>query len=135
VIENLNQYASVDELDDALRLTVSHYGLIGNGTVLEVGLWQQKRSPQAGELEHDNGRPRLTDLLDVVDVLAATGSRIGEELALRRCDIDLDTKPPTATPEFSRPSRRGPRLLARRRWTCKSLRITGSYFPNMGNIR
>ena len=36
------------------------------------------------------GRPPADDLLDIVDVLVATGLRIGELLAVRWCDVDLD---------------------------------------------
>jgi hypothetical protein len=42
--------------------------------------------------------PRHSSVLaDVVDVLLATGGRIGEVLALRWCDLDLDADPPTVT--------------------------------------
>lgn len=37
------------------------------------------------------GRPRSLDLPDVVDVLLGTGARIGEVLALRWSDVNLDT--------------------------------------------
>ncbi|GAA5192357.1 site-specific integrase [Arthrobacter gyeryongensis] len=43
------------------------------------------------------GRPRTTDLLDVLDIFLATGARIGEVLAIRWQDIDLEAKPPTIT--------------------------------------
>ncbi|GAA3310883.1 tyrosine-type recombinase/integrase [Arthrobacter ramosus] len=43
------------------------------------------------------GRPRTSDLLDVLDIFLATGARIGEVLAIRWQDIDLDAKPPTIT--------------------------------------
>ena len=37
------------------------------------------------------------DIPDLVDVMLSTGARIGEALALRWCDIDLDSAPPTLT--------------------------------------
>ncbi|MCJ0980937.1 tyrosine-type recombinase/integrase [Rhodococcus sp. ARC_M12] len=43
------------------------------------------------------GRPRVSGLLDVVDVLLATGARIGEVLAIRWSDIDLSATPPRLT--------------------------------------
>lgn len=36
------------------------------------------------------GRPPTGDLLDIVDLFLATGVRIGELIALRWCDVDLD---------------------------------------------
>jgi integrase len=62
-----------------------------------VGRWQDGHDPASGVPVKHVGRPRPTDLLDVVDVLAATGARIGEVLALRWADIDLEAVPPTAT--------------------------------------
>jgi len=43
------------------------------------------------------GRPRASDLIDVLDIFLATGARIGEVLAIRWQDIDLNAKPPTIT--------------------------------------
>lgn len=43
------------------------------------------------------GRPRASDLLDVVDIFLATGARIGEVLAIRWQDIDLQANPATIT--------------------------------------
>ncbi len=43
------------------------------------------------------GRPRATDLLEAVDVFLSTGARIGEVLALRWEDVDLDTEHPSLT--------------------------------------
>ncbi|MDR3106997.1 MAG: hypothetical protein LBU05_02185, partial [Bifidobacteriaceae bacterium] len=62
-----------------------------------VGQWQEGLDTVTGVPIKHVGRPRPTDLLDVVDVLAATGARIGEALALRWADIDLEAPPPTAT--------------------------------------
>lgn len=53
-----------------------------------VKLWQE-----SGHM----GPPRCADLLDVVDVLLATGCRIGELCALRWSDVDLSASPATAT--------------------------------------
>ncbi|MHA7220978.1 site-specific integrase [Arthrobacter sp. RHLT1-20] len=54
-----------------------------------MGRWQEDPSHQ--------GRPRATDLLDVLDIFLATGARIGEVLAIRWQDIDLEAEPPTIT--------------------------------------
>jgi integrase len=43
------------------------------------------------------GRPRASDLLDVLDIFLATGARIGEVLGIRWQDINLDATPPTIT--------------------------------------
>lgn len=58
---------------------------------LRAGLrqWQQDSKPR--------GRKRPTDLLDVVDIMLATGARIGEALAVRWADIDLMAERPTLT--------------------------------------
>lgn len=52
-----------------------------------LGLWQKSSKPR--------GRKRPQDLLDVVDVMLATGARIGEALAVRWADIDLKSDRPT----------------------------------------
>jgi integrase len=50
------------------------------------------------QLDPDHqGRPRATDLLDVLDIFLATGARIGEVLAIRWKDINLEKTPPTIT--------------------------------------
>ncbi|MBD1541045.1 site-specific integrase [Arthrobacter sp. IA7] len=54
-----------------------------------LGQWQLDSSPR--------GRKRPNDLLDVVDIMLATGARIGEALALRWKDIDLKAERPTLT--------------------------------------
>lgn len=46
---------------------------------------------------HRRGPKRAPDLLDVVDVLLATGARIGEVLAIRWQDIDLSSERPRLT--------------------------------------
>lgn len=43
------------------------------------------------------GPKATSDMADVVDLILATGARIGEVLALRWTDADLDSKPPTLT--------------------------------------
>ncbi|WP_227878784.1 tyrosine-type recombinase/integrase [Arthrobacter dokdonensis] len=43
------------------------------------------------------GRPRASDLIDVLDIFLATGARIGEVLAIRWQDVDLEVSPPTIT--------------------------------------
>ncbi|WP_336649689.1 site-specific integrase [Kocuria rosea] len=47
------------------------------------------------EMPAVTGRPRTPDLLDVLDVLAGTGLRIGELCALRWEDVQLDQERPT----------------------------------------
>lgn len=54
-----------------------------------VRLWQND--------PHQMGPKRAPDLLDVVDLMLATGCRIGEVCALRWNDVDLSTVPATAT--------------------------------------
>ena len=54
-----------------------------------IGKWQKDPDHQ--------GRPRASDLLDVLDIFLATGARIGEVLAIRWQDIDLQAQPPTIT--------------------------------------
>lgn len=44
-----------------------------------------------------HGPKRSEDLLDIVDVMLGTGCRIGEVLALRWEDVDLEATPPTVT--------------------------------------
>jgi integrase len=63
-----------------------------------VDRWQRGLDKKTGETQFIT-HPRATDLLDVTDMLAATGARIGEVLALRWAGIDLgDTsRRPTAT--------------------------------------
>lgn len=58
---------------------------------LRAGLqaWQTEDQPR--------GRKRSTDLLDVVDLMLATGCRIGEALGVRWSDIDLAVSPATVT--------------------------------------
>lgn len=63
---------------------------------------EEARALRAGlqvwqEGENAAGRPRPKDLLDVIDVMLATGCRIGEAMALRWADIDLASTPATAT--------------------------------------
>lgn len=58
---------------------------------LRAGLrqWQEAATPR--------GRPQPKDLLDVVDVMLATGARIGKALAIRWEDVDLHAERPTLT--------------------------------------
>jgi integrase len=60
-----------------------------------VRLWET--GAPLGEKGPHVGRPRAKGLLDLVDVLLATGARIGEVLAIRWADIDLAATPPRLT--------------------------------------
>lgn len=63
-----------------------------------VRLWMSgAQMPEDEKPRQKGGQARNQGLLDVVDVLLATGARIGEVLALRWCDIDLAASPPRAT--------------------------------------
>jgi integrase len=55
-----------------------------------VARWQAGQDPATGEARPAGGRPHSTDLAHILDILLATGARIGEVLALRWSDIDLD---------------------------------------------
>lgn len=61
-----------------------------------VRLWESG-APMDGERSRHTGRPRATGLLDAVNIMLATGARIGELLAIRWSDIDLATSPPRLT--------------------------------------
>lgn len=61
-----------------------------------VRLWESG-APMDGEQSRHTGRPRAKGLLDAVDVLLATGVRVGELLAIRWSDIDLAASPPRLT--------------------------------------
>jgi integrase len=50
--------------------------------------WQRGLNKHTGEVEYTT-RPRADDILDVVDLLIATGARIGELMALRWTDVHL----------------------------------------------
>lgn len=57
------------------------------------------------------GPPRAPDLLDVLDVFLGTGARIGEVLALRWADVDLEAEQPTLTVRGTVVSQRGGGLV------------------------
>lgn len=52
-----------------------------------MGKWRRKRL--------DGPRPNYRALIDGMDIMLGTSLRIGECLALRRCDVDITTSPPT----------------------------------------
>ena len=99
-------------LKQMLAMAVRH-GAIAANPVREVGRLPRARKPVSvltlDELEliraaiadwrrrHTTGPRRNNNLADIVELLIATGARIGELLALRWQDIDLDDDRPTAT--------------------------------------
>lgn len=64
-------------------------------TLEEVALLRKNIATWSGS--NTMGPPRGDDLAELVDVLLGTGLRIGEALALRWPDVDLDSKIPTIT--------------------------------------
>lgn len=64
-------------------------------TLEEVALLRKNIAAWAGS--NTMGPPRGDDLAELVDVLLGTGLRIGEALALRWPDVDLDSEIPTIT--------------------------------------
>jgi len=60
-------------------------------------LWESDLDPETGEPLHRGGRPRSKNLCDVMDIALATGAQLGEVLALRWLDVDLDASPATVT--------------------------------------
>lgn len=69
-----------------------------------VRLWMTSSTPEdvkkaaeyAASGRRMGGKPRASDLLDIVDLQVATGARISEVLALRWQDVDLDAAAPSA---------------------------------------
>lgn len=61
-------------------------------TVEDLNLVRQ--ALRAWEEEHRPGPRATTDMADIIDVMLGSGSRIGEVLALRWTDLDLDSSPP-----------------------------------------
>lgn len=86
---------AANPLRDVAKVPVSRKEVraltIDEASALRAGLrqWQNDSSPR--------GRKRPDDLIDVVDVMLATGARIGEALAVRWKDIDLKSERPTLT--------------------------------------
>ncbi|MDI3211689.1 site-specific integrase [Arthrobacter sp. AL12] len=82
-------------LRDVAKVPTNHKDVraltVEEAAALRTGLrqWQRDSKPR--------GRKRPDDLLDVVDVMLATGTRIGEALALRWKDVDLKSARPTLT--------------------------------------
>jgi integrase len=65
-------------------------------TVAEVGALRAGLRQWAAD-KNQAGRYPTVDMLDVVDIMLATGARIGEALAIRWQDIDLKSAKPTVT--------------------------------------
>ena len=67
-----------------------------------IALWMDEATPEDREAAEKrggrkrSGPPRVPDLLDIIDIELATGARIGEVLALRWQDVDLEAEKPTA---------------------------------------
>lgn len=65
---------------------------------LTLGEVRRLRAALRDSMTSDRSGPRESpDLTDVFELMLATGARIGEVLALRWSDIDLDSAPPTLT--------------------------------------
>ncbi|AKJ72304.1 putative integrase [Gordonia phage GMA4] len=62
-----------------------------------IRAWVTPPVDEDGKPKRRGGRPRSTDIVDIVDMQVATGARIAEVLALRWCDIDLNGEKPTAS--------------------------------------
>ncbi|WP_169846691.1 site-specific integrase [Rhodococcus marinonascens] len=62
-----------------------------------VRLWQTGAAMEGREPRQIGGQKRTQGLLDVVDILLATGARPGEVLAMRWADLDLAASPPRLT--------------------------------------
>lgn len=73
-----------------------------------IHTWQYPPPPEDGSARR--GRPRTVPLADLVDLLLATGARIGEALALRWADVDLDAGTLTITGTLSWTDETPPRL-------------------------
>lgn len=86
---------STNPLRDVARVTVNRKAVraltVEEASALRAGLFQWQTEPRP------RGRKRPDDLLDVVDIMLATGARIGEALALRWKDVDLKSARPTLT--------------------------------------
>ncbi|MEW1820400.1 site-specific integrase [Arthrobacter sp. NPDC080031] len=82
-------------LRDVATIPIKHKAVraltVAEVVALRTGLrkWEADK-PQAG-------RYPTVDILDVIDIMLATGARIGEALALRWKDVDLKSERPTVT--------------------------------------
>lgn len=74
-----------------------------------VAAWQAGTPADAAKPKR--GRPPTQDLLDIVDLLLATGARIGELLAVRWEDVDLDAGTVTLSGTIIRTDEKPARLL------------------------
>ena len=70
-----------------------------------VKAWERNETDKAGQpvVGSKRGRARTSELLDVVDMLLATGARIGEVLAIRWEDVDLEEQTVTISGTIVRP--------------------------------
>ena len=71
-----------------VSLAAAHRFLVWLSFGLRVRAWMAKDRP---------GPKPTSDMADIIDLMLATGARIGEVLALRWNDIDLDAPRPNLT--------------------------------------
>lgn len=74
-----------------------------------VRSWQLGEPLREGSARR--GRPPTQDLLDVVDLMLATGTRIGEILAIRWADVELDAGAVTITGTIAATDEKPSRLI------------------------
>lgn len=111
-VSSSRQHKAKVVLSAVLGMAVRYDALLVNPVQQTSRLHREKastRSLTASELrevgaalrrweEQQRPGPRASaDMRDIVDLMLATGARIGEILALRWCEVDLDAQPPRLT--------------------------------------